>query len=225
MNQHFSAASASSACFIRPQNTRTTATANSKKPSRHFEFVYLFAGKLDRQIARTLFMYEYMRRWAMPVKIVRPTANLINFRFTIAAAAIICAVLPARAADIDVVLDRATLVKLPDRVGTVIVGNPLIADVSVQPGGQLVVTGKGYGVTNIIALDRAGKILLEQTVEVQGPKQDVVVVYRGIERESYSCTPNCERRITLGDAQPYFDATLTQTGTRSSQAQSKDTAR
>lgn len=161
----------------------------------------------------------------MPVKIVRPTANLINFRFTIAAAAIICAVLPARAADIDVVLDRATLVKLPDRVGTVIVGNPLIADVSVQPGGQLVVTGKGYGVTNIIALDRAGKILLEQTVEVQGPKQDVVVVYRGIERESYSCTPNCERRITLGDAQPYFDATLTQTGTRSSQAQSKDTAR
>jgi Flp pilus assembly secretin CpaC len=161
----------------------------------------------------------------MPAKIVRSTANLINLSFAIAAAAIICAVLPARAADIDVVLDRATLVKLPDRVGTVIVGNPLIADVSVQPGGQLVVTGKGYGVTNIIALDRAGKILLEQTVEVQGPKQDVVVVYRGIERESYSCTPNCERRITLGDAQPYFDSTLTQTGTRSSQAQSKDTAR
>jgi Flp pilus assembly secretin CpaC len=134
--------------------------------------------------------------------------------------AVVGANISARAADINVVLDRATLVKLPDRVGTVVVGNPLIADVLVQPGGQVVVTGKGYGVTNIIALDRAGGLLLEQTVEVQGPTQDVVVVYRGTERESYSCTPNCERRITLGDGQTYFDATLTQTGSRTSQAQS-----
>jgi Flp pilus assembly secretin CpaC len=148
----------------------------------------------------------------------------INVRRLVLAMAAVNAVvganISARAADINVVLDRATLVKLPDRVGTVVVGNPLIADVLVQPGGQVVVTGKGYGVTNIIALDRAGSLLLEQTVEVQGPTQDVVVVYRGIERESYSCTPNCERRITLGDGQTYFDATLTQTGSRTSQAQS-----
>lgn len=136
-----------------------------------------------------------------------------------AAAAVAWLASPSYAADINVVLDRATLVKLPDRVGTVVVGNPLIADVTVQPGGQVVVTGKGYGVTNIIALDRAGNVLSEQTVEVKGPKEDVVVVYRGVERESYSCTPNCERRITLGDAPVYFDSTLTQTGTRSNQAQ------
>jgi Flp pilus assembly secretin CpaC len=107
----------------------------------------------------------------------------------------------------------------------VVVGNPLIADVSIQPGGQLVVTGKGYGVTNLIALDRSGRVLLEKTVEVQGPKEDVVVVYRGVERESYSCTPNCEKRITLGDAQIYFDATLAQAGNRTNQAQSKDASR
>jgi Flp pilus assembly secretin CpaC len=103
----------------------------------------------------------------------------------------------------------------------VVVGNPLIADVSIQPGGQVVVTGKGYGLTNLIALDRAGNVLLEQTVEVQGPTQDVVVVYRGVERESYSCTPACERRVTLGDTQTYFDTTLSQTGTRNSQAQTR----
>jgi hypothetical protein len=50
-------------------------------------------------------------------------------------------------------------------------------------------------------------------------------VYRGIERESYSCTPNCEKRITLGDAQIYFDATLAQAGNRTNQAQSKDAPR
>jgi hypothetical protein len=140
-------------------------------------------------------------------------------------AAIACGCSPSYAADISVILDRAKLVKLPDRVGTVVVGNPLIADVSVQPGGQMVVTGKGYGVTNIIALDRAGAILLEQTIEVQGPSDDVVVVYRGIERESYSCTPNCERRITLGDTPLYFDSTIAQSGTRNSQAQTRDSSK
>ena len=48
----------------------------------------------------------------------------------------------------------------------------------------MVITGKGYGMTNIVALDRTGAILMERTVEVQGP-QNVVVVYRGVERETY----------------------------------------
>ena len=87
-----------------------------------------------------------------------------------------------------------------------------------QSGGLLVVTGRGYGRTNIIVLDRGGNVLLDQAVQVQGPGADVVVVYRGGERESYSCAPQCERRITLGDAPAYFDATLTQVGNRSGQA-------
>ena len=118
---------------------------------------------------------------------------------------------------IEVFIDQAKVVKLPDRVGTIVVGNPLIADVSVQSGGMLVVTGKGYGRTNIIVLDRAGNVLIEQAVQVQGPG-GVVVVFRGSERESYSCAPNCERRITLGDAPAYFDATLGQAGSRVGQA-------
>jgi hypothetical protein len=128
---------------------------------------------------------------------------------------------PARAADISVVLDQAKLEKLPERASTIVVGNPLIADASVQAGGLLVVTGKGYGVTNVLALDRAGNLLMEKTIEVRGPGPNVVVVYRGIERESYSCAPICERRITLGDSQAYFDAALGQTGSRTGQAQAK----
>ena len=104
--------------------------------------------------------------------------------------------------------------KLPDRVATIVIGNPLIADASVQAGGLMVITGKGYGMTNLIALDRAGAVLMEKSIEVRGPRADVVVVYRGVERESYSCTPNCERRITLGDSNAYFDATIGQTGIR-----------
>ena len=106
-----------------------------------------------------------------------------------------------RSADIDVILDQAKLVKLPERVATIVIGNPLIADATVQAGGLMVITGKGYGRTNLIALDRTGAVLMEKTVEVQGPRAGIVVVYRGVERESYSCTPDCERRITLGDGQ------------------------
>ena len=118
---------------------------------------------------------------------------------------------------VTVVLDQAQLMKLPDKVGTIIIGNPLIADVSLQTGGTMVITGKGYGATNIIALDRTGATLMTATIQVVGPR-DAVVVYRGVDRESYSCAPTCERRITLGDAPPYFDATLAQAGTRSGSA-------
>ena len=120
----------------------------------------------------------------------------------------------ADAALVSVVLDQAKLLKLPEKVSTIVIGNPLIADVSLQPGGLMVLTGKGYGVTNIMALDRAGNILMEKSVEVKGPSADVVVVYRGVERETYSCTPLCNRRITLGDSNTFFDATLAQTGSR-----------
>ena len=126
---------------------------------------------------------------------------------------------PAKADMIIVVLDQAKVLKIPDRTTTVVVGNPLIADIAVQAGGMMVVTGKGYGVTNLIALDTRGNTLMEQAIEVQGPSEHVVIVHRGIERESYSCTPKCERRITLGDSPAFFDATLTQTGRRDGQAQ------
>jgi Flp pilus assembly secretin CpaC len=129
----------------------------------------------------------------------------------------------ARPADsITVILDRARIAKVPDRTSTIVVGNPLIADVTIQSGGTMVVTGKGYGVTNLIALDRAGTVLAEQLVRVLSP-DDSVVVYRGTARESYSCAPDCERRITLGDTPEYFDATITQAGSRTSKAQQSQT--
>jgi Flp pilus assembly secretin CpaC len=127
---------------------------------------------------------------------------------------------PAATAEevINVLIDQARIAKVPERTTTMVVGNPLIADVSIQAGGTMVVTGKGYGVTNLIALDRAGKVLSDQLVQVKSPV-DNVVVYRGTARESYSCAPDCERRITLGDSPEYFDSTLNETGNRNTRAQ------
>ena len=125
----------------------------------------------------------------------------------------------ASAADIDVILDQAKLVQLPEKIATIVLGNPLIADATVQARGLMVITGKGYGRTNLIALDRAGAVLLEKTVEVHAPRAGIVVVYRGAARESWSCTRYCDRRITLGDDDKFFESTIAQTATRSGQAQ------
>lgn len=117
-----------------------------------------------------------------------------------------------------VVLDQASILKLPEGTSTVIVGNPLIADVSIQSGGLMVVTGKGYGATNLVALDRAGATLMERELQVRGGGDNTVFVYRGAERESYNCAPTCERRITLGDSPAFFTATASQTDLRNNQA-------
>jgi len=128
------------------------------------------------------------------------------------------AVVAESADTIAVNVDQAKLVRLPGKVATIVVGNPLIADVTLQPGGMIVVTGKGYGATNFIALDRGGEILVDRQIQVEGPSDRLVTVYRGIERESYSCMPVCQRRVTLGDSDTYFNNTMSQAGSLSSTA-------
>ena len=129
------------------------------------------------------------------------------------------AVLAEPSADsIAVNVDQARLVKLPARVATIVVGNPLIADVALQAGGVLVVTGKGYGATNFIAMDRSGEVLVDRVIQVEGPTDQLITVYRGVDRESYSCRPICQRRVTLGDGEAYFKAAMDQAGTLSSTA-------
>lgn len=136
------------------------------------------------------------------------------------------ALTPARADTVSVNVDQARVMKLPERVATIVIGNPLIADATLQSGGVVVLTGKGFGATNMLALDRAGKVVMDKTVQVLGPAtSDLVVVYKGIDRESYSCAPECEPRITLGDSPAYFNATLSQGGARIGQGQAQTGAK
>lgn len=103
-----------------------------------------------------------------------------------------------------VTVDQAKVVRLPEKAQTVIVGNPGIADVSVQKNGVMVVTGKSFGVTNLIALDAAGGLLAESLVRVRAASDSILTVQRGLDRESYSCTPTCQPTVQLGDGKDYF---------------------
>jgi hypothetical protein len=150
--------------------------------------------------------------------------NRVDFRRSVLAAFSLAAasVCSATAQDtISVQADQATLMRLPERASTIVIGNPLIADVTLQSNGLLVVTGKGYGSTNLIALDRDGAVLLERMIDVVGTSDQVVVVYRGATaRETYTCNPRCEPRATLGDSPDHFNATIGQATARAAQASS-----
>jgi hypothetical protein len=111
-----------------------------------------------------------------------------------------------------VVTDRAKIIKLPENTKTVIVGNPIVADVTLGKDGLVVLTGKSFGTTNLITLDGAGKVLNESTIEVRQASENLVVMQRGMDRQTYSCTPSCMPTVALGDEGKYF----TDTGNASS---------
>jgi Flp pilus assembly secretin CpaC len=121
--------------------------------------------------------------------------------------ALMLAAAPAQATDdLIVKYDQSQLLRLPKPAAEVIIGNPSIADVSVQSGNLLVVTGKSFGITNIIALDAERNVIHDQRVLVKRDEAKVVNLVRGTERQSYNCTPQCNPSITIGDESKYFEA-------------------
>jgi Flp pilus assembly secretin CpaC len=116
--------------------------------------------------------------------------------------------------DVSVELDLATVIQIPAGTDTLALGNPAIADVTrPRAGGYTVVTGKSYGTTNMLALDRHGEILREMMIHVKA-NNTTVTVLRGTARETWSCLPHCEPTVTLGDHPDYFGGSSGQIGSR-----------
>jgi hypothetical protein len=112
---------------------------------------------------------------------------------------------PARAGDLIVRFDQSQLLRLPRPASEIIIGNPSIADVSLQGGNLLVVTGKTFGVTNVIALDAERNVIQDQRVMVERDDRRMVNLQKGTSRYTYSCTPNCEPTLTIGDDPRFFE--------------------
>lgn len=110
----------------------------------------------------------------------------------------------ARANDLIVRYDQSQLLRLPRAISQVIIGNPSIADASVQASNLLVITGKTFGVTNIIALDQQGNVIQDQRVIVQRDDLRMVNLMKGSQRQSFTCAPNCTPTVTIGDDAEFF---------------------
>src|SRR3954452_10379464 len=107
------------------------------------------------------------------MSVVLEPVRLNGRRLGLIAILVLAAGLPAAAQNrppntsrtVVVTVDQAEVMKLPNGVTTLVLGNPLIADLSIQSGGMVVLTGKGYGVTNLLALDSAGSVLDEKVIQ------------------------------------------------------------
>lgn len=93
---------------------------------------------------------------------------------------------------IEVTMNQAKIVKLSRPADTIVVGNPAIADASVQDATTLVLTGKGFGVTNLVVLDDTGAPIVDEQITVGRQTASSVRIYRRAQTQTLSCTPFCE---------------------------------
>jgi Flp pilus assembly secretin CpaC len=117
----------------------------------------------------------------------------------IAAMAILAASPGANAGKgITVQVNQAKIVKLARPADTIVVGNPKIADASVQDASTIVLTGKGFGVTNLVVLDQSGQPIVDEQISVSRDTTDSVRVFRRAEVQTLHCTPVCETAYRPG---------------------------
>ncbi len=132
-------------------------------------------------------------------------------RFTLALALCLLGSIGAsRAAELDVAVDHARIVRIAEAAATIIIGNPAIVDASVHDARTIVLTGRSYGTTNVVVLNADGGVLLDESVTVSSVENHSVRVYRQAARTTYSCLPNCEPRVTIGDEPGAFASAVGQ---------------
>lgn len=111
-------------------------------------------------------------------------------------------------------MDHAKIFRIAAPASTIIIGNPAIADATLQDTQTLIITGRAYGQTNLIVLDGQGETVSEAQIEVAAPSADLVTVYKGAKRLSLSCLPDCQPVAIPGDDGAHFQGILGQTSAR-----------
>jgi Flp pilus assembly secretin CpaC len=97
----------------------------------------------------------------------------------------------AQSGALNVEIDRSARVQLNSPASSVIVGNPAIADVTVVDANTLFIVGKGYGVTEVVAVDSLGRTLFQREIVVTGGSTGTVRVWRGAQATEMACGSSC----------------------------------
>lgn len=126
----------------------------------------------------------------------------------------------AGAQTVRVPADHADIVRLPGNAASVIVGNPAIADATLHDSRTLLVTGRVYGQTNLIALDRAGRVIYAADLAVTASARNEVRVFRNTLQSSFACNPVCQAVPAIGDDDESFGRITSQRSTLTGEAES-----
>jgi hypothetical protein len=98
---------------------------------------------------------------------------------------------PALAQSLVVPIDHSMRLGVQGQAASVVVGNPSVADVTVVDTHTLYISGRGYGETDVVVLDRSGRTLYSGDVIVTATEGARASVYRGADRTDMACAPYC----------------------------------
>jgi Flp pilus assembly secretin CpaC len=112
----------------------------------------------------------------------------------------IASVALAQARPLNIEIDSATRVQLRGAASSVIVANPRIADVTVVDANTLFITGKGYGVTDVVAVDALGRALFQSQIVVSAGSTGAVRVWRGGDATDMACGASCSPSVRSSSA-------------------------
>ena len=127
---------------------------------------------------------------------------------------------PAHAAGVSVAMDEVRTVTFPKSVATIYVGNPSIADINMIDSRHAFVQGKGYGRTNIVALNHDNVTVFNTHISVTGGEGGgTVTLNRGAQRITLNCAGGrCEPTPVPGDDQKAYDTESGQVSSHQSAA-------
>lgn len=115
---------------------------------------------------------------------------------------------------IEVVLNQAKVMHISRPADVVIIGNPAIADATIQDKQTLIITGHSFGSTNLIVLDSEGQPIASGMLTVKPANDQVVTIYRRALRQTFSCTPDCSPVVAVGDNADIFNGVAAQVQTQ-----------
>jgi hypothetical protein len=146
-----------------------------------------------------VFVSAFVLAMALPAVVVAPASALEPSTFV-------------------VTQDQAKLLRIAAPAATIIIGNPAIADATMQDNQTLVITGRSSGTTNLIVLDDLGEPIAEQLISVEGPVAHNISLFRGAQRFSFNCVPNCQPNLVPGDNEVHFKTITDQNAARTGSA-------
>jgi len=117
-------------------------------------------------------------------------------------------------------LDEVHTLTFRAPVATVYVGNPTIADVTMIDARHAFVQGKGYGRTNLVALNRDNVQVFNTSITVTGNDSgSTVTLNRGAQRITLNCAGGrCQPTPMPGDDPKAYDSASSQASTHQNTA-------
>lgn len=99
--------------------------------------------------------------------------------------------------------DQSMVIDVSRAPSVVVVGNPSIADATIQ-GKKVFLHGRSFGTTNVILLDEQGDQLADFEVDVQLGGENQLSLFKAGSRYSYICPGDCQVAMQTGDNPDHF---------------------